>query len=130
MLAMNRPTHPRFLLPLIASLLTTTLLLGGCDSGKPDALFRQTEILRVEVAPNPVPVGDTATFTCVIEDSTDKRFEFTWTIEGEGQTITEDNTLQWVANVETGSYSSLVGADNGSEDSLSVSEDFTVEVVE
>jgi len=127
---MHRPSNPHFLVPLFATLLTSTLLLGGCDSGKPDPIFRQTEILRVEVEPNPVSVGDTATFTCVIKDSTDDRFEFTWTIEGEGQTITEDNTLQWVANVETGSYSSLVRADNGSEDSLSVSEDFTVEVVE
>jgi len=122
-------TH-RFPLPLVATMTIAVLLLGGCDSGKPDPILRQTEILRVEVEPSPVPVGDTATFTCVIEDSTDERFEFTWTIEGEGQTITEDNTLQWAANVETGSYSSLVRADNGSEDSLSVSEDFTVEVVE
>lgn len=122
-------TH-RFALPLVATMTIAVLLLGGCDSGKPDPILRQTEILRVEVEPSPVPVGDTATFTCVIEDSTDERFEFTWTIEGEGQTITEDNALQWVANVETGSYSSLVRADNRSEDSLSVSEEFTVEVVE
>ena len=79
---------------LAATLLNATLLLGGCDSGKPDPIHRQTEILRVEVEPSPVPVGDTATFTGVIEDSTDERFEFTWTIEGEGQTITEDNTLR------------------------------------
>ncbi|PSQ66607.1 MAG: hypothetical protein BRD32_02230 [Bacteroidetes bacterium QH_2_64_74] len=127
---MKRPIKRRFLHPFLATLLTATLLLVGCDSGKPDPIFRQTEILRVEVEPSPVPIGDTATFTCVIEDSTDEQFEFTWTIEGEGQTVTEGNTLQWIANVETGTYSGLVRADNGSEDSLSVSEDFTVEVVE
>jgi hypothetical protein len=126
---MKRPIKRRFVLPLFAALFTATLLLGGCDSGKPDPIFRQTEILRVEVEPSPVPVGDTATFTCVIEDSTDERFEFRWFLDAPTR-VTDTNQINWVAEVDTGEYRFRVEVDNGSEDSVSVNRGFTIEVIE
>jgi hypothetical protein len=114
-------------------LLTAVLLLGGCDwpgSEPEDPVANQTRILRVEVEPNPVAVGDTATFTCIIEDSTDERFRFRWHIEGEPTITTDVDRLRWIADVEPRVYQNGVRADNGSEDSLSVSKGFSVEVVE
>lgn len=119
-------TH-RFALPLVAKMTIAVLLLGGCDSGKPDPILRQTEILRVEVEPNLVPVGDTATFTCVIEDSTDERFEFRWFLDAPTR-VTDTNQINWVAEVDTGEHRFRVEVDNGSEDSVSVNRGFTVEV--
>lgn len=126
---MKRLIKRRFLHPFLATLLTATLLLVGCDSGKPDPIFRQTEILRVEVEPSPVPIGDTATFTCVIEDSTDERFEFRWFLDAPTR-VTDTTQINWVAEVDTGEHRFRVEADNGSQDSMSVNRGFTVEVVE
>jgi hypothetical protein len=123
----------RHILSLCAALLTAVFLLVGCDwpgSEPEDPVANQTRILRVEVEPNPVAVGDTATFTCIIEDSTDERFRFRWHIEGEPTITTDVNRLQWIADVDPGVYQNGVRADNGSEDSLSVSKGFPVEVVE
>ena len=127
-LAMSRSANHDFLFPLFATLFTATLLLGGCDSGKPDPIFRQTEILRVEVEPSPVPVGDTATFTCIIEDSTDERFEFRWFLDALTR-ITDTNQINWVAEVDTGKHRFTVEADNGSTEKRPASSRFTVEVI-
>jgi len=126
---MKRPIDHRFLRPLLASLLIVAFLLGGCDSGKPDPIFRQTEILRVEVKPNPIPVGDTATFTCVIKDSTDERFEFRWFLDAPTK-VTDTNQINWVAEVDTGTHRFTVEADNGSAERRPASSRFTVEVIE
>lgn len=126
---MKRQIKRRFVLPLVATLLTATLLLGGCDSGKPDPILRQTEILRVEVEPNPVSIGDTATFTCVIEDSTDERFEFRWFLDAPTR-VTDTNQINWVAEVDTGKHRFTVEADNGSTEKRPASSRFTVEVIE
>jgi len=121
-------TH-RFPLPFVATMIIAVLLLGGCDSGKPDPIFRQTEIIRVEVEPSPVPVGDTATFTCVIEDSIDERFEFRWFLDAPTR-VTDTNQIFWVAEIDTGEHRFTVEAGNGSEERRPTSERFTVEVVE
>ena len=56
------------------------LLAGGCvefsTGGDDGQLSPQTQILDVRVEPNPVAVGDTATFTVVILDSLDASFQF------------------------------------------------------
>jgi hypothetical protein len=126
-------TEKNVALPLLAAALTAALLLAGCDfgikSGKPERTPLQTQILRVEVDPNPVVAGDTATFTCVIADSTDERFEFRWFLDAPTR-VTESNQTDWVAEVDTGEHRFRVEADNGSTDSTSVNRGFTVEVVE
>lgn len=115
--------RPRAVFP--AALLTAALLLvaGGCDLNIPgganpgdDMDVGQTQILRVEVDPDAVAAGETARFTCVIEDSTDERFQFTWSLRPgmPRGAVTEDNTVEWQAPDEPGTYTLGVTADKSS----------------
>jgi hypothetical protein len=90
---------------LSALVLTAALWLTGCDSigGGNEYRPRVTEILRVEVEPNPVAAGDTAIFTCVVEDSSDLSLSFEWFVAGEVET-TPANSLEWVAPLEDSTY--------------------------
>lgn len=94
----------------------------------------QTEILRIEILPNDtLAPGDTATFRCIIADSLDSRFVFTWSIdktETDELVRTDTNSIRWVAPEDTKSYTYNVTTDNGSEDSTSVSEQFKVFITE
>ncbi len=59
------------------------LLFAGCelpfsDSAPPKEIPPQTEILRIDVDPNPVALGDTTRVTVVIRDSLDTRFKYSW----------------------------------------------------
>jgi membrane carboxypeptidase/penicillin-binding protein PbpC len=81
----------------------------------------------VDVLPNPVVEGDTVTFTCMIADSLDDRFEFTWFIDGEsGPIVTSDPTLKWKAELPSGDYIFDVRADNGESERRSVGTSFNV----
>lgn len=101
---MNRPTNHRFFLSLLAAVFTAAFLLAGCDGGTGE-FPPATEILRVEVEPNPVAVGDTAVFTCVIEDSLESGLVFKWNFQGLGPIITTDtNQVQWTAPQDSGVY--------------------------
>ena len=126
---MNIRSHPCFVLPLLAAGLLLTL--AGCHMDNPgeDTIFPQTSILRVEVEPSPVPQGQTATFTAVIEDSTDQSFDFIWFLDGPTR-VTEESDIQWSADFEPGSYTFAVRADNGSTDERSVSRRFDIEIIE
>ena len=117
-------------------MLTAALLLNGCDipTGKDDPLA--TEILRVEVEPNPVAVGDTAVFTCVIRDSSQSGFTFTWGLVNQNGfvttvTTTDTNQYRWEAPSDTGRYSHSVRVNppNGSAPDP-VAENFEVVVTE
>jgi hypothetical protein len=91
----------------------------------------QTDILDVRVEPNPVAVGDTTVFTCVIADSLDERFEFRW-VGGGGdlvETSTEDSTALWVVPDTPGEYRAGVTADKDT-DGAPPSRTFTVTVVD
>ena len=124
--------------------LALMLLYAGCDAfpepeppePEPPA---QTELLRIEVMPNPVAAGDTALFRAVIEDSLDERFEYGWIIsvghfagvEPRFFTVTTDtNSVRWVAPSKPGTYQQGVQVDNGSRDSLATGGSFVVTVVE
>lgn len=107
---MKRPINHRFLLPLLAAGLTAAPLLSGCEfgTGQPDPLA--TEILRVEVEPNPVAVVDTAVFTCVVRDSLNPDFQYQWELE-DGPIpypATDTNQYRWKAPSDTGTYTHLV----------------------
>jgi hypothetical protein len=117
------------------------VLLHACnfpsDSGGDELRPPQTEILDVRVQPDTVAPGDTASLTCVIEDSLDERFLFRWDID-KGEVlgakkennffISEDDNIRWIAPSKESSYLIGVIADNGSEDSLSAREGFTIVV--
>lgn len=121
------------------------MLLYGCnflpnDTGGDEILPPQTSILDVRVEPDTVAPGDTASFTCVIEDSTDDRFRFGWLIDdgkvlsaefigGDySEYISNTNSIQWIAPLSKGDYLFAVFVNNGSEDSLSVDDGFRIVV--
>lgn len=67
--------------------LCIALALAGCDMRIDDTIDRPvplTEIVRVEVLPNPVAVGDSLTLRCVTKDSlaTGTGYEYTWNTGG------------------------------------------------
>jgi len=101
---MRQLTENRFLLPLLAAVFTATFLLAGCDGGTGE-FPPATEILRVEVEPNPVAVGDTAVFTCVIEDSLESGFRFQWFLPGIEGATTDTNQYRWGAPAEPDTFS-------------------------
>jgi len=110
------------------------LPVAGCIVDNPDVPEEkplQTRILEVRVEPDPVVVGDTARFTCLIEDSLDTRFRFRWLLSGPGarDTVTVVNYLDWVAPEVPDTYSHTVWVDNGSPDSMFVIKSFKVNVV-
>ena len=115
--------------------LMSVLLVAGCDSwpggenpGETDPV-PQTRILRVEVEPDTVAVGDTARFTCIIADSLNERFVFKWFLAGEPIIQTEDNTVLWKAPEEPDSYLHVVRAEGGAS-GVPPSRQFRVTVVE
>ena len=123
-------------------LLSPALLLAGCDAyqdgGGEKGEPAQTELLRVEVIPNPVVASDTALFRATIKDSLDKRFRYEWTrslgeFVGVGPryrlAITDTNSVRWVAPNELGTFGFTVSPDNGSRDSLATGGSFSVTVV-
>jgi len=126
---MKRPLNHRFLQPLLAAGLTAVLILTGCDSfGGEEYRPFVTEILDVRVEPNPVPVGDTAVFTCVVKDSTDTTLSFVWFLGGELDT-TRTNQTKWTAPSDTGTYNYKVQVTRpGDADVQSTQERFTVTV--
>jgi hypothetical protein len=90
-----------YVLRVAAPLLLTIALVsaGGCEfevgGAKDDPLV--AEIVDVKVEPNPVAVGDTATFTCVIENARSDEITFAWFLPGIGNSPnTKVNRLRWV----------------------------------
>lgn len=138
----------RQLLSTINALLATILivvLLHACgfpaDSGGDQERPPQTRIIDVLVQPDTVAPGDTASFTCIIEDSLDKRFKFYWVIDsglalnGEitdsdypSRYRTDNNSMKWESPQEAGFYSFEVTANNGSKDSVGVRSSFSIVV--
>lgn len=126
---MKRTANHSFFLPLLAAVFTAALLLAGCDGGTGE-FPPATEILRVEVEPNPVTAGDTAVFTCVIEDSLNSGFRFQWFLEGIEGAVTETNQYQWVAPAEPDTFSFQVEVDRLKSGFASVQQPFEVIVLE
>jgi hypothetical protein len=95
-----------------AALLTVLFLLTGCQSfgGNEQNPF-VTEILRVEVEPNPVAPGDTTVFTCVVEDSLDTSLRFAWFLPGIAIDTTDTNRYYWKASQEPRTYPLKVQVD-------------------
>ena len=95
----------RLLLPLTsACVLTLVLALGACDvpMGGDEFDPPAAEIVDVRVEPDPVVVGDTATFTCVVERNV-PGLEFWWSIHRTAA-ATDTNQYSWVASSPPGQY--------------------------
>jgi hypothetical protein len=98
-----------YVLRVAAPLLLTIALVsaGGCEfevgGAKDDPLV--AEIVDVKVEPNPVAVGDTTTFTCVIENARSDDLRFAWFLPGIGNyAYTEVNHFRWLAPEEPGTF--------------------------
>jgi len=126
---------------ILRQFLAALLLVGlfhACDFFKhtypPPEPPPQTQILRIDIIPNDtLAPGDTATFRCVIADSLDTRFIFTWGIDKKNGTElikTDTNSIQWVAPKNSKIYTHNVSVNNGSKDSTSVFQYFDVYVRE
>ena len=64
----------------------------------------------MEVEPNPMAVGDTAVFTCVVKDSMNPDLQYQWELE-DGPIpypTTETNQYRWEAPPDTGRYTHVV----------------------
>lgn len=122
----------RFARSLGAATLAAVLLLAGCDiGGGGDEYFPPaTEILRVEVEPNPVAAGDIAVFTCFIEDSLESGFRFQWFLQGIEGAVTDTNQYQWVAPTEPDTFSFQVEVSRRESGFEPVQQPFEVTVVE
>ncbi|MCS3695589.1 immunoglobulin domain-containing protein [Salinibacter ruber] len=120
-----------FIPPLLATGLVVALLFSGCDSfGGDEYRPKVTEILEVRAEPNPVAVGDTTVFTCVVEDSADTTLSFVWFLGGKLDT-TRTNQIKWIAPSDTGTYNYKVQVNRPGDASVqSTQERFTVTVTD
>lgn len=117
--------------PLLATGLVVALLFSGCDSfGGDEYRPKVTEILDVRVEPNPVAVGDTAVFTCVVEDNADTTLAFKWFLGNTfGVVDTDTSQFKWAAPSEVKTYSHKVRVLRPGDASVqSTQERFTVTV--
>ena len=87
----------------------------------------QTDILEVQMVPDPARMNEEVTFMCIIRDSLNTSFQFRWFLPGP-DTTTQGNTLRWIANVEPGQHTLSVTADNGDPDSAPPTRAFIIEV--
>lgn len=131
---------------LLPVLLLYGLWLSGCalpigtSDGGDKATAWQTRILDIKIQPDTVAVGDTARITCIIQDSTDKRFQFLWgfsygkVLQAEYDSVVHkyssghSNCVLWIAPNSPGLYlGNGVRVDN-STDSTPVEQGFSLHV--
>ena len=103
--------------PCVPLLAVLTLLAAGCDydfgsDSEPEKDRPATEILEIRQAPNPVSVGETVRFTCVIKDSLTSGFSYHWGIEVDGRlfevTTTQDPHYEFVFNDDSDRVEGIV----------------------
>ena len=99
-----------FAAALLTILTACDIPMGG-DEYDPPA----TEIVDVRVEPNPIAVGDTATFTCVVERNV-AGLDFAWNPLGIGNIVhTTTNRYRWVVSVPPDDYLLVVRVDRPGE---------------
>lgn len=86
----------------------------------------------MEVNPNPVAAGDTAVFTCIVEDSLNPRLQYEWDLDGGSIPFptTDTNQYHWEAPSDTGRYRHRVEVDDPDRDVFSVQQSFEVLVTD
>lgn len=123
----------RFHIPLIVVLLIggASLLLSSCGTGpEPPEL---SEIVRVEVTPDPVTTHYTAVFTLVVEDSIEQPYRVAWQLgQPNGSaldTLTDTQRFYWTAPSQPGEYTHSVRLETVEGEPLTEEYSFAVEVV-
>ena len=94
--------------------LALALVFSACDFGgespKPDPDAATIRELTVE--PNPVAVGDTALFTCIVASNTRAELRFEWNPPGLADIArTDTNQFRWPVTVSPGDYRLTVEVD-------------------
>ena len=92
--------------------LLTLLYFSGCelplgDDNEMDVAPQPTEILEVIVDPNPARVGSTVKIHCVIKDSPELGFTYTWYLQERRGTATnavetDSCEIEWSAPMQPG----------------------------
>ena len=102
-------------IPTLAFASTLSVLLGACEipMGGDEYDPPAAAILDVRVEPDPVVVGDTATFTCVVEQNAPS-LRFGWIFPG-GFDSSSTNQYRWVASVPPDDYQVVVRVDSPGE---------------
>lgn len=125
---------------LIVYIIYMLLINVGCDFtlGDPDPI-PQTKVQDIRVIPDTVAAGDTVLVHVSIEDSLDKRFRFYWGFPEEEQISVNSNIygnkIKWITKStsqisgEVKTAKTGVRIDNGSIDSLSVTELFEIPIL-
>ncbi len=115
-------------------------LFEACGAGEgPDTYYPpQTKIVRIDLTPDTVATQDTVLIHCVIEESLDKRFTYTWLLGKDTLAVNGTVTgpyIRYIApdlSIHKGSIfvdKGTVAADNGRTDSLAVSKTFDIPVI-
>lgn len=100
-------------------------------SGKDDPLVVDAEILRIDVEPNPVQVGDTVTFICVLEDSLADDLRFKWHTPNNQRTVTTKvNQYSFEVELGEGEYFGSVSVDDTLQDGITPNKSFNFQVIE
>jgi len=138
-LSVKRPITTVSCFPLlVAVLIAASLLIVGCDAigTKP---LPPVGLDSVRVEPRPVVVGDTATFTAVLQQdalNSVSQLEFRWFNANKNRQFnTKDNEFHWPAPLDTGTVEFIITArvDDEAEDytrAKTTTKRFEVDVVE
>lgn len=113
------------------SLVFGAVLLSGCDGwGSNPGMPESTKVLGVRIAPNPIVAGDTATFTCVVQDSLDPDLRFEWDLANiRGFVITDSSSILWKAPDVPGLYRNDVTVIDGDHRTIDTHFPFSVSVI-
>ena len=119
---------------MIRFLTICSLLSISCNDGfnsapdPPDP--PEAVIIRVDVSPNPVKIGETVTFVCVIEDSSNTNLKYIWRSSLESGSIeTLSNKYSVIVNIEAGDYTAYVRANDTTQSLHSPSMNFNFQVI-
>lgn len=139
----------RIIIRLVPSIVFCVGWLSGCmlspeglgDTGGTDYAPPITQILKVIVRPDTVAPGDSASFTCIVKDSTNSRLKFIWYMPvGTALTgrhvpygynpayVTDINVLHWKAPEKPDVYYFEVTVDTTTHGFSFAQETFTITV--
>ncbi len=116
-------------------------LLEACGSGEgPDTYYPpQTKIVRIDLTPDTVATQDTVLIHCVIKDSLDKRFTYTWLLGKDTLAVNGTVTGPYIKFIAPAfstrpkgtvvMFLGGVSVDDGSSDSLGVGGDVNIPVL-